>query len=847
MNGFQTVSLAGLRNRGHRNAWIGNRWLWGQAGDTEPAEVDRATELAGLAGLPTGEQRFWGIPFDIADDADNDGATWIVLGNELWPELPESTSVPIGATARYVLVCHFLDAVPNPELEHESEHDTLDDPGAHVATYTLRYGDEEMHAHQIRSRFEINPYQRPWGREAFGAVEHNEFLPYATVGADRQGLTGLLDKAGSGNYLIAALENPRPDFEIESIELKAVGDRVVAIAAITLCEHPDNPLKRSPLSRIRADVQGGGALTHAEIDLGQVAGAYPVSGGLPDGWTDDPAKGAGVKNEESAGATLIEAYGAESATLTVGSESAKSSARWGDVLKEKDLTAGQVRLRVIHDERSWVHVKVRDRETGSSTPARVHFSGPHGEYLAPHGHQREINTNWCEDLGGDLKLGDTGYAYVNGEFQIDLPVGDVFVEVLKGFEYEPVRRRVRVEPGQRELVLEVSRWANQAGAGYFSGDTHVHFLDPSTAMLEAEGEDLNVVNVLAAQWGRLFTDTERFTGGLAPASTEDTLVWVGSENRHHMLGHMSLLGITSPIYPLSSGGPAEDYLGGSEEVLMAEWADAAHEQGALVVTPHFPSPHCEIAADIALGKIDAAEIKYFTARMRGASIAAWYRYLNCGYRLPAVGGTDKMLNTIPVGGVRTYAYVGKDQAFTHENWRAAIKGGHTFTTSGPLMEFTVEGLPPGGSLSLADGGTVEISARARSALPFTRLEVVANGQVVADSDTDATGREASLSFRHEINESCWLAARCYGEIDLLHAWVNKVAAHTSPVYVDVGGKHVFSPSDAAYMLTLIDGGITYLTEIAAYRDLSKRERHVKILEAGKQAIHQRIHDHGVAH
>ena len=843
MNGFHTLPLAGFRNHSQANARIGDQWLWAQARDTMPSDIDRATELAGLAHLPTGDQRFWGVPFDIT--AGGDGATWLVLGNDGWPGLPESISVPVGATARYVLVCHFADAVPDPEMRHE----ILDDPGAHLATYTFHYRDGESHAHEIRSRFEINPYVRPWGREAFAAVEHNDFLPYATVGADRKGLTGVRNDPVSATYVIAALENPRPEFDIETIELLVAGDRVVSIAAITLCDHADNPLKRSPLTRIRADRNNGAALTHAEIDLGQVAGVYSISGGFASDWADEPAKGVGNQYHESAGATLIEAYGAESATLKVGSDSETSGARWGDILDQKDLVAGDggVRFRVIHDERTWVHAAVRDKATGKSTAARVHMSGPHGEYLAPHGHQREINTNWCEDLGGDLKLGDTGYAYVNGEFQIELPVGDVFVEVVKGFEYEPIRRKIRVKPGQRELTFDVSRWTNQREAGYFSGDTHVHFLDPASAVLEAEGEDLHVVNVLAAQWGRLFTDTERFTGGLAPVSTDDTLVWVGSENRLHMLGHMSLLGITSPIYPLSSGGPTEDYLGSSEEILMAEWADAAHEQGALVVTPHFPSPHCEIAADIALGKIDAAEIKYFPAKLRGASIAAWYRYLNCGCRLPAVGGTDKMLNTVPVGGVRTYAYIGKDRAFSHENWRAAIKGGNTFTSSGPLMEFTVEGLPPGGSLSLSDGGTVEIAARATSALPFTRLEIVANGKVIADTGSDATGREATLNFRHAINESCWLAARCYGEIDLKHAWVNKVAAHTSPVYVSAGGKQVFSPSDATYMLTLIDGGITYLNEIATYRDLSKRDRHIKNLESGKRAIHQRMHDHGTAH
>ena len=29
----------------------------------------------------------------------------------------------------------------------------------------------------------------------------------------------------------------------------------------------------------------------------------------------------------------------------------------------------------------------------------------------------------------------------------------------------------------------------------------------------------------------------------------------------------------------------------------------------------------------------------------------YYRYLNCGYKLPLVGGTDKMSSDVPVGGL----------------------------------------------------------------------------------------------------------------------------------------------------------------------------------------------------
>ena len=89
---------------------------------------------------------------------------------------------------------------------------------------------------------------------------------------------------------------------------------------------------------------------------------------------------------------------------------------------------------------------------------------------------------------------------------------------------------------------------------------------------------------------------------------------------------------------------------------MADWADACRQRQGLAVAPHFPYPTGEIAADIVLGKIDAVEIwpqddpkvhpkvmeEFDSLRYRD-----WYHYLNCGYRLPAVAGTDKMGATFP--------------------------------------------------------------------------------------------------------------------------------------------------------------------------------------------------------
>ena len=83
-------------------------------------------------------------------------------------------------------------------------------------------------------------------------------------------------------------------------------------------------------------------------------------------------------------------------------------------------------------------------------------------------------------------------------------------------------------------------------------------------------------------------------------------------------------------------------------------------------------------------KVDAVEIRQFTPALDSFNVREWYRFLNCGYRVTAVGGTDKMSAGMPVGGVRTYAHLG-DEEFAFANWAKAVRAGHTFTTSGPLI------------------------------------------------------------------------------------------------------------------------------------------------------------------
>ncbi len=419
-----------------------------------------------------------------------------------------------------------------------------------------------------------------------------------------------------------------------------------------------------------------------------------------------------------------------------------------------------------------------------------------------------------------------------GRFEADLPVGTVYAEVVRGFEYTPARAALTVAPGQRELRLEVRRWTDIRRRGYYSGDVHVHFLDPVTASLEAGAEDLNVTEILAAQWGRLYTNVEHGIGGEASSSTAENIIRIDSENRHHMLGHLFLLGLNQPVLPLSSGGPTEDELGGWDEVALADWCDRCRAQGGMVATQFTPTPHAEVVADIILGKIDVTEVRWFNftpyvppdghwgeTPFAFPGVQQWYRYLNCGYRLPAVGGTDKMTNAVPVGALRTYARLKADEEFNYRSWCQAVKQGRTFVSSGPMIELELEGRQPGDEIRLpAGGGTLQVVAKASSALPFESIEIVQNGKVIAQKSADSGGLSAAITASLQVTESCWIAARCYGREKLWVVWPIDVGAHTSPVYVTVDDRRQTSAQDASYLLTLLEGGLAYLDNLAAWRD-----------------------------
>ena len=83
------------------------------------------------------------------------------------------------------------------------------------------------------------------------------------------------------------------------------------------------------------------------------------------------------------------------------------------------------------------------------------------------------------------------------------------------------------------MVIEVEKVLPWRERGWVTADTHVHFLSPGSALLEGAGEGVNVVNLLASQWGELMTNVGDFDGkttwgagrGGGPRATANT--WCG--------------------------------------------------------------------------------------------------------------------------------------------------------------------------------------------------------------------------------------------------------------------------------------------------------------------------------
>ncbi len=820
------------------------------------AELGISAEMsAALEHAPGDACVSWGIPFEIGDVA--------VLDQE-------PLSVGLGPTeAQWLIFMHTSDRrqVAPDGSGFFSPMRGEGQLGEHAADYVILYENGTKVRIPIRRRFQIGAFQRRWGENCFEAVAHNKPRPQRAAHeqlAKDWGNTQTRVNAGDGgpwvNWLWA-WQNPHPEKTITGARLEPVSG-IVVLSAIAAGRASAQPLRWR--TRRKAcltlpdsepfcpELEERGLLQQIQLDMGQIISATPRLLYPNENW---PETYNNQNPEQAENQVLIE---------FTAHPDARFHLPGGQTIPAKQVEGGEAppSLQRVPPATQRVTLRAVERHSGQSVPVKLHVHGEWGEYLAPVDRHRILNPAWFEDYSVDFVHGG-GWegtvqsphycTYIPGETRLDLPLGKAYVEVSKGFEIRPVRRIVEITEETDEIVIELEKVLPWREKGWVTADTHVHFLSPMSALLEGSAEGVNVVNLLASQWGELMTNVGDFDGETTWGSKEaggdgEYLVRVGTENRQHVLGHISLLGYGGRIIaPMTTGGPNESALGDPIEILLTEWARQCKKQGGLVVLPHFPNPRAEFAASIVSEDVDALEMTSWGNLYGGIdpySLSDWYRYLNCGYLVAAVGGTDKMSANTAVGTVRTYARLGPDEPFVYEAWMETVRRAETFVTYGPLLDLNVEGHPMGSRIKMpASGGTVDVTWQVASAtVPMSRVELVVNGEIRESVAVEAEAGSGHWPVR--VDQSSWLALLVRGH------YADKpeiIAAHSSPVMIDVEGSPMLAAADAVTILEQIEGALAYLDTVGTRAEDVAYKRMRLILTAAHRSLHNRMHQSGTFH
>jgi O-glycosyl hydrolase len=388
---------------------------------------------------------------------------------------------------------------------------------------------------------------------------------------------------------------------------------------------------------------------------------------------------------------------------------------------------------------------------------------------------------------------------------------------------------------------------------WYAGDIHIHrncgegtsVLSETELTKMMEPNNLAVISVLAdmgdGEVKDSKTDLPKVNGIDAIQSRRGRIVhwdseWhfdpFGTTFEHKALGgHLILLGLKE-AHQIWDESPYR----------IIEWGKS---QNAIVGFCHMQylndsiqnALNCCIPVDYpveaALGTIDFLAEDVW---LNDAAVNAYYKLLNCGFRLGWAAGTDfPCNNSQPFGSLLTYARV-KDQPMTYQHWIEGIKQGRTVVTTNGHIEFLdlkVNGkASPSDEIKLQDKGVINIEVKWTSIKELTgRIELVCNGKIVAIQEgTAKPGEPVILKTCQTIMESSWICARRMD--DKGHQ------SHTAPVYITVKNAPVrASVEDALYFVRWIDNILVNIADGGPWKQyfthdldvVQKRYQHAKVI------------------
>ena len=425
-------------------------------------------------------------------------------------------------------------------------------------------------------------------------------------------------------------------------------------------------------------------------------------------------------------------------------------------------------------------VEVRDSATGELTAARVRLVDMEGRL--PGQPEGAIGNIWgrSDRPEGEFFMPDSAF-YVDGKFAMDLPLGSYTLEITKGIEFLPVSETLTVDASFREKrQVMLNRWTDMRERGWWSGDDHIHLRrarsDNADILCWLAAEDLHVGNILRMGDARRTYFQQYAFGPEGRYQERDRVLIPGQEDpRTHEIGHTISLNIAAPIH---------DSL---RYYLYDRVFDTSRAGGGMSGYAHQGmsfNGYRGLSMDVPRGKVDFLELLQHCVPDGPLHLRHYYRFLDMGYRLTALAGSDFPWCGCRIGNARFYTWI--DGAFSPDGWVDATRAGHTFVTDGPMLLLTVNGAPPGTEVNVSSGERLTVKAEAlghEDAVPLRNVTLIAHSQVVGQSENvqrDADGNERIvLSLEHPASGGLWIAAASTSRTGQV--------AHTTPVYVRVDG------------------------------------------------------------
>ncbi|GAA3022124.1 CehA/McbA family metallohydrolase [Streptosporangium longisporum] len=452
--------------------------------------------------------------------------------------------------------------------------------------------------------------------------------------------------------------------------------------------------------------------------------------------------------------------------------------------------------------------------------------------------------------------------YFHGDdLVLDVPAEPLTVRVSRGMEYASAEAVVTPAPGEETLVeLAPERLYDAAARGWYGGDMHVHLNwagdmvgTPGLAGVMQHGEDLHVLNLVAGNVSseRVYDSEalEHWAGRDLPWSDASHVARIGVEYRNDLLGHLYAFGVSAPPSRFHTG-----FLGTADWPPNSVACEELRALGAVTGYSHpFHAPFAEtdapdkalrqgrdcssreIVADAALGLVDTLDVLSQTSIT--ATAAVYRRLIGAGNRIAVTAGTDAMVSftrrgnqSNPPGWARVYARV--DGPLSAASFAEAVRRGRTFGTTGPWLELSAAGHGPGATLDLSPGERITVTARSIGP-EVERLQIRTADGVLAEGPPD------ELTAELVAGEPTYVVAVATGGPHE-RSFTREVYAHTSPVYLDVDGRHVARAEDVAWCLEWLDTLERLLREEGTFEAPGQLDDHLDVIDRARRVYRDRL-------